>query len=103
MAAIAQEAGINANLLFNWRRLHPQAMAPAAIDARAPVLLPVTVVEPPPTPFTPPPPSPPLPPSARATPAGSIEIEINGARIRLRGTVCETSLRMVLRALANAA
>ena len=29
VAAIAQDAGINANLLFNWRRLHLQCMRPA--------------------------------------------------------------------------
>ena len=26
VAAIAQDAGINANLLFNWRRLHQQSL-----------------------------------------------------------------------------
>ena len=28
VAAIALEAGVNANLLFNWRRLHLQGLAP---------------------------------------------------------------------------
>lgn len=99
VAAIAQEAGINANLLFNWRRLHLQSLAPAATDSCTPVLLPVTVVEPPPTTV------PPLPPplSARSTPTGTIEIDINGVRIRLRGAVDEAGLRTVLRALAATA
>ena len=44
VAAIAQEAGVNANLLFNWRRLHLQALAQAIGGTAAPVLLPVTVV-----------------------------------------------------------
>jgi transposase len=98
VAAIAQDAGINANLLFNWRRLHLQSLAPAATDSCTPVLLPVTVVEPPPTTVPPPPPS-----SARTTLAGTIEIEISGARIRLRGAVDEASLGTVLRALAATA
>jgi transposase len=102
VAAIAQDAGINANLLFNWRRLHLQAAASAtAEEPRGPVLLPVTVVEPvssaPPTPAAPPP-----APAARI-PAGSIEINIRGAVVRVRGTVDEASLRTVLRALAGTA
>ena len=98
VAAIAQEAGINANLLFNWRRLHLQGLTPAATDSCAPVLLPVTVVEPPPTTVPPTPQS-----SARTTPASTIEIDINGARIRLRGAIDEANLRIVLRALAATA
>ena len=101
VAAIAQEAGVNANLLFNWRRLHLQAQVPAVSTAAAPVLLPVTVVAAvgrtapmAPTPSGPPP---------RTAPTGTIEIEINGARVRLRGAVDEASIRTVLRALAIAA
>ena len=100
VAAIAQEAGVNANLLFNWRRLHLQAQTPATGVTAAPVLLPVTmvaaidpVVDSVPTPSVQPP---------RATPAGSIEIDINGARVRLRGAVDEASIRNVLHALASA-
>ncbi len=99
VSAIAQEAGVNANLLFNWRRLHLQAQEPAVGTAAAPVLLPVSVtvgddgaagvVRAPSA-------SPPRP-----VPASSIEIEINGARVRLRGAVDEASLRTVLRALAS--
>lgn len=100
VAAIAQQAGVNANLLFNWRRLHLQAQPPNSCDNDPPVLLPVTVVaaEDPgaacvPTPSGPPP---------RTAPAGTIEIDINGARVRLRGTVDEASIRIVLHALASA-
>jgi len=47
VAAIAQDAGINANLPFNWRRLHLHAAALGA-DANSCglVLLPATVSEP---------------------------------------------------------
>jgi len=44
VAATAQEAGVNANLLFNWRRLHLQAQEPSAYGQPAPVLLPVNVL-----------------------------------------------------------
>ncbi len=106
VAAIAQEAGINANLLFNWRRLYLQAAASAsAEDGRGPVLLPVTVVEPRPAAVAPTTvastPAPAVP-AARAA-AGSIEINIRGAVVRVRGTVDEASLRTVLRALAGTA
>ena len=103
VAAIAQDAGINANLLFNWRRLHLQSLASAAAkDSRGPVLLPVTVVEPvaacahSPAP----PPSPAVTARARL---GTIEINVRGTVVRVRGLVDEASLRTVLRALAGAA
>lgn len=103
VAAIAQDAGINANLLFNWRRVHLQAVAStAAEDARGPVLLPVTVVEPRPAAVAPTTVAPTPAPAARA-PAGSIEINIRGAVVRVRGSVDEASLRTVLRALAGTA
>jgi transposase len=103
VAAIAQDAGINANLLFNWRRLHLQAAAStAAEDSRGPVLLPVTVVEPGLASLPPPPVAPTPAPAARA-PAGSIEINVRGAVVRVRGNVDEASLRTVLRALAGTA
>jgi len=100
VAAIALEAGVNANLLFNWRRLHLQAEVPAAGATAAPVLLPVTVVAAVDSaaPLMPTPPG----TSPRVAPAGTIEIDINGARVRLRGAVDEASIRTVLRALASA-
>jgi transposase len=75
VAAIAQEAGVNANLLFNWRRLHLQAQSPSC------------------------PASPAVP---RTASVSTIEIDINGARVRVRGPVDEASLRVVLRTLASA-
>ena len=101
VAAIAQEAGVNANLLFNWRRLHLQGQVPAVSAAAAPLLLPVTVaasVDRAAT-LVPTPPG----PVPRIVPAGTIEIDINGARVRLRGAVDEASIRAVLRALSSAA
>ena len=103
VAAIAQVAGINANLLFNWRRLHLQSAASASGEASGgPVLLPVTVAEPVPASALPVPVALPAVPAARA-PAGSIEINIRGTVVRVRGNVDEANLRTVLRALASAA
>jgi len=101
VSALALQAGINANLLFKWRRMHlrslREASAPAA--SAAPLLLPVTLAAPS---------SAPTAGSAAARPGhsigtGSIEIDIDGARIRLRGALDEASLRCVLRALRERA
>jgi len=79
VAVIARHNGINANLLFKWRRDHRRKTitasmptAGAAAPAPAPtVLLPVHV----------------------------IEVEIAGALLRLRGAVDEATLSSVVRAL----
>ena len=98
VSGIALDSGINANLLFKWRREHLRAVAAAAAGASAtsaPILLPVTIESPvleaavAPTP---------PPPASRAN-TGSIEIDIGTARVRLRGAVDETSVRIVLQAL----
>jgi transposase len=103
VSALAQEHGINANLLFNWRRLHLQAHnldTVVAAPMPMPKLLPVTVrpeMQPPTT-------QPQQPPLARArTSTGTIEIEIGNARVRLRGTVDDASVRSVLRTLSELA
>jgi transposase len=101
VSALAQEHGINANLLFNWRRLHLQAQnRNAAVEAPVPTLLPVTV-RPEMQPPVAKPHQPPLAPARAST--GAIEIEIGNARVRLRGTVDDASLRSVLRALSELA
>jgi transposase len=92
VAAIAQEAGVNANLLFNWRRLHLQAQTPSSSAAPGAVLLPVTLRAEGAGATAPP----------RASPIGTIEIDIGGVRVRVRGPVDEASLRIVLHALAGA-
>jgi transposase len=101
VAAIAMKGGINANLLFKWRREHVRskaATAPAAAN-----LLPVYMIPdvgPIPTPQ----------PTATAGPSvnrgarlGVIEVEIAGAQLRLRGAVDEAMLGCVLRALRQSA
>jgi transposase len=94
VAALAQEHGLNANLLFNWRRLHLRGMHEGPPPAPEVVLLPVTVEDPGEIPA----PKPVVPPARPS--AGVIEIDLGGARVRLRGAVDETSVRCVLQALA---
>ena len=95
VSAIALEAGINANLLFTWRRAHLNAMANPAPQTSA-VLLPVTIA--PSVTEAAPPAS--VPASRAGT--GTIEIDIGNARIRLRGPVDEASVRCVVQALRDA-
>jgi len=106
VSAIALQAGINANLLFAWRRAHLRSTAAAmtrraqGAGERAAVLLPVEVIAPGAaaamnTPTT----TAPRAAAAAAAPSGSIEIEFGGARIRLRGAVDPASLRCVFELL----
>ena len=100
VAAIAQDNGINANLLFKWRREHLRANGRTALVApttAAAALLPVKIESP--MPEVTATPTSPLPASRGST--GSIEIDIGGARVRLRGAIDETSVRVVLQALCG--
>lgn len=98
VAAVALEAGINSNLLFAWRRMHlsaqerPPTSTPPP-SGPSPMLLPVTLEAAPPAPC----PSPTL--AAPGQAAGTIEIDVGGARVRLRGAVDEASVRHVLQTL----
>lgn len=97
VAAIALEHGINANLLFGWRKAHVKSQAAGCADrsgsAIEPTLLPVEVVSTSTAAATT------SLPVIRSSAPGSIEIELAGARVRLRGAVDEASVRSVLAAL----
>ncbi|MDE2296817.1 MAG: transposase [Burkholderiales bacterium] len=96
VSAIALKAGINANLLFKWRRDHVAALGVAASTATT--LLPVCVIpEPNKSPTVQP--SPASSSAARAARTGTIDLEFAGAQLRLRGGVDEEMLSAVLRAL----
>jgi len=92
VSAIALEAGINANLLFAWRRQHLRSTSMATAGSAATLLLPVTVQ-------SPESPSSPLAAAPGRPSNGTIEIELAGARVRVRGHVDEDGLRCVLQAL----
>jgi transposase len=89
--------GINANVLFRWRR---ERMRSAACvhghGVTQAVLMPVTVAAPM---------MPEQEPMASnaAKVAGIIEIDIGGARVRLRGTIDQANMRCVLQALRELA
>ncbi|SPE21333.1 transposase [Burkholderiales bacterium] len=103
VAQVAQRNGINANLLFTWRKLHAHGqLVPAG---RPTALVPVTVVQPTPKPET----QAKRKRRRRSTAAtdaahrtaGAIEIELAGARIYLHGAISEANLQIVLKALAR--
>jgi transposase len=99
VSAIAMRSGINANMLFKWRREHVRA----AGDTPPTVLLPIEVA--PATEVVSIPTSAvPAPSSSRPVQrSGVIELEFAGAQLRLRGAVDEDSLCSVLRALRQSA
>ena len=97
VAAIAMKGGINANLLFKWRREHVRAKT-EVVPATA-TLVPVCVVADTEPASTSPPPAAGGAVVSRNARQGVIEIEIAGAQLRLRGAVDETMLGSVLRAL----
>ena len=100
IAGVALKHRLNANLVFTWRRKLLPALAPAG--GRAVKLLPVTITD-----------------SVAQTSAtagesvgsgkpvrryrtrGVIEIELNGARLVLKGAVDSEALRVVLSALLS--
>ena len=94
------EIRFNANLLFGWRRRHLESLAQADLtSARSPaaVLLPVSI-ETGPREIHRTPSAPPARPGS-----GTIEIEIGGALVRLRGPVDDASLRSVLTTMRSLA
>ena len=95
VAAVALEHGVNANLVFKWRKAKlDRRRAPRAIHQ--PVLLPVSVA-PQEAPLTVPTPE----PERAARKEGVIEVEIGGARVLLRGSVDPVNVRSVLLALRD--
>ncbi len=91
VSGIALDSGINANVLFRWRREHLRAASGVQHHGSAQaVLLPVKLAAA-------------VTPSehdarlaSSPMPAGVIEIDIGAARVRLRGAVDEANLRCVL-------
>jgi transposase len=103
VSAIAMAAGINANLLFKWRRDHLRLMRTPSTGTGALVpvqLTPAIEVEPSQTLANPEGANPTKVLSERGD---VIELEIAGARLRMRGQVDETALMTVLRALRRSA
>src|SRR5687768_10303309 len=89
VSAIALSNGINANMLFKWRREHLRAAGRRLAPA---VLLPVEVT-PQPDIVAVPAPHVPTTPAPKPQPRnGVIELELAGVQLRVRGQVDEASL-----------
>ena len=104
VSAIALAGGVNANLLFKWRRDHLRASMASSAAQSSTVLLPVHVASggddgDSPQWMSPPVSAQPAMPAHRTVRGGVIELDIAGAQLRLRGPVDEASLCSVLRAL----
>ena len=97
VAAVALEHGVNANLVFKWRRAKLERQRGPRV-ARQPVLLPVCV-DPQGSFLTVPAPE----PDGPVHKDGVIEVQINGVRLLLRGSVDAASVRSVLLALRETA
>ncbi len=93
VAAVALEHGLNANLVFKWRRSKLERTRSPRVT-RQPVLLPVSL-DPQRSYLAMSPPEPEKPPRND----GVIEVEIGGARLLLRGSIDPANVRSVLQAL----
>jgi len=104
IAAVARKHGVNANLLFGWRRLHKRGLLEQCREPAS--LLPVTVTTPTVLPDRKSRPTRAVQPVRRAAaPAigpGHIEIELPGdVRVRVHGRVEVDALSAVLAALRS--
>ena len=97
IAGVALKHRLNANLVFTWRR----KLLPALAPTRAVKLLPVTITDPGETPAAVGNAGAPGKPVRRYRLRGVIEIELNGARLVLKGAVDAEALRVVLTALTS--
>ena len=97
VAAVALEHGVNANLVFKWRRAKLDRKRSPRVTHQ-PVLLPVSV-DPQESFLTVPSPE----PDRAVCNEGVIEVEIAGARVVLRGSVDPASVRCVLMTLRETA
>ena len=104
VAKLAQTHGLNPNMVFKWRRQLRAGLFDGVAHSTA-VLLPVELRDAPtgetaePAPLA----LQPVEPHRESVPATSgIEIELNGARVRVTGMVDPVQLRLVLRCLMPA-
>jgi transposase len=97
VAAIALQNRLNANLLRRWI-VQQHRTSLASMKRRQPAMLPVTIeASPPPAPMD----AADAASKRKRTAPASIEVEVYGARIHLRGGVDAESLRTVLDVLAQ--
>jgi len=100
VSRVAREHDVNTNQVFKWRRLHERGLL--GVGRKAVSMLPVKIED--------------LPASTgriviqahdaevkppRATKTGSIEIELQGGRITVRGVVDRAALRVIIKMLSR--
>lgn len=91
VAEVARRNGVNANLLFNWRKLYRQGLLGQCREPTSATLVPVRV-SPAPAPRT----------AGSAVGTGHIEIELPGeVRLHVRGPVDGEALAEVLAVLCH--
>jgi transposase len=101
VADVAQRHGVNANLLFGWRRLYQQGVLIEEEPSGKATLLPVKVSTPTLTP-TKRDQAPTTKALAKEPGSGSIEIEFaGGVRLRVRGRVDRPTLARIMSALSR--
>ena len=101
VAEVAQYHGINANVVFGWRRLHRQGLLSGEVAPDAPPLLPVQITTPTVVPIEPVVTPEPLRRQRRDR-GSSIEIEFaGGIRVRVQGAVDRATLARVIDALST--
>ena len=102
VASVAQQHGINPNLVFGWRRLYQQGLLEPDAGVTAAPLVPVRIS----TPTVVAAKSPPTVPKAarlrRAISGGAIDSEFaGGIRVRVQGDVDRTTLARVIDVLSS--
>jgi|SRR5450432_998614 len=100
VAEVAQYHGINANVVFGWRRLYRQGLLSGEAAPDAPSLLPVQITTPTVVPSEPAVTEEPVR-RRRHDRASAIEIEFaGGIRVRIQGTVDRATLSRVIDVLS---
>lgn len=100
VAEVAQRHGINANVVFGWRRLYRQGLLSAEAAVEAPPLLPVQITTPTVVPSEPQAAKEPV--RRRRDRGGAIEIEFTGGvRLRVVGEVNRATLARVIAVLSD--
>ena len=97
VALVARSHGINANLVFGWRRLYQQGLLSEG-SVESPPLLPVKIE----TPTLVPTRRAKAAPTCKQTDSGSIEVEFaGGRRLCIRGRADRAMVRYVIEALSR--
>jgi transposase len=96
VARVARAHGVNANQVFNWRRLYQRGLLGRSEGTAT--LMPVTVADPQPAMQLASEPAP-APPVAPSVPSGTIQLQLSKGRLRIEGAPDPVSLRVVLECL----